>query len=230
VSTSAYFLPSSLDEATSLLAEHGPTLLIMAGGTIAMPLINEGISLPEKVMGLRRTGMNYISRSDGYLAIGATTTFTEMIQQSEIPMLQEAARAVGGWAIRNMGTVGGNLFAPPPAGDFAVALLALDAQIKLVRQREERWVPLADFYSGFMATALQPSELVAEVRAHLPKGKTSYVKFGRRHANTPSVVSVAAQVVIDDKHVQDVRLALNAVSISYAYEQSRANPPGIYPR
>lgn len=211
MSTSAYYLPGSLDEATSLLAEHGPSLLVMAGGTIAMPLINEGISLPEKVMGLRQTGMNYISRSNGYLTIGATTTLTEMVQQSEIPMLKEAARAVGGWAIRNMGTVGGNLFAPPPAGDFAVGLLALDAQIKLVRHREERWVPLADFYSGFMATALQPGELVAEIRVPLPKGKTSYIKFGRRHANTPAVVTVAAQLVMDDKHILDARLALNAV-------------------
>lgn len=210
MSTSAYFLPGSLEEATSLLAEHGPTLLVMAGGTIAMPLINEGISSPEKVMGLRRTGMNYISRSDGHLTIGATTSLTQMIHQDEIPVLQEAARSVGGWAIRNMGTVGGNLFAPPPAGDFAAGLLALDAQVKLVHRKGERWLPLTEFYSGFMVTALQPGELVAELRVQLPKGKTSFIKFGRKHSNTPAVVTVAAQLVMDNKRILEARLALNA--------------------
>ena len=104
-----YFLPQSLDEAVGLLAEHGPSLLVMAGGTIAMPLINEGISMPEQVMGLRRAGLNYVKSSNGALKIGATATLTQMLTQTHIPLLGQAAHHVGGWAIRNMGTVGGNL-------------------------------------------------------------------------------------------------------------------------
>lgn len=105
MTTKAYYLPQSVDEAISLLAEHGPTLLVMAGGTIAMPLINEGISLPEKVMGLRQAGLNYVNRSNGVVEIGATTTITQMLTQQEIPLLQQAAHHIAGWAIRNMGTV-----------------------------------------------------------------------------------------------------------------------------
>jgi CO/xanthine dehydrogenase FAD-binding subunit len=205
-----YFLPRSLDEATRLLAEHDVSLLVMAGGTIAMPLINEGISLPEKVMGLRRAGLNYIRRSNGRLEIGATTTLTEVLGLGAIPLLQQAARAIGGWTVRNMGTVGGNFFAPPPAGDLATALLALDAQLKLVSQSGQRIIPIAEFYTGFMTNALEPGELLAEIQVPMPQGRTAYIKYGRKHANTPAVVTVAAHVVLNGERVQVARIALNA--------------------
>jgi len=211
VTTQAYYLPQTVDEAISLLDEHGPGLLVMAGGTLAVPLINEGISLPTHVMGLRRAGLNYVNRSNGTLEVGATTTLTQMLARTEIPLLQQAAYHVGGWAIRNMGTVGGNLFAPPPAGDFAVALLALDARVKLVGKDGERLLSLSDFYTGFMTTALAPGELVTEILVPMPQGKTAYAKYGRRHANTPAVVSLAVNLVLDGRQVREARLALNAV-------------------
>lgn len=211
MTTKAYFLPTSVDEAVDLLAEHGPSLLVMAGGTIAMPLINDGISFPERVMGLRRAGLDSIARSNGHHAIGAATTLSRMLAWDEIPLLQKAAHNVGGWAIRNMGTVGGNLFAPPPAGDFAVALLALDAKVKLVSAAGQRVVPLSDFYTGFMTTVLRPGELVTEIQAPAPAGKTAYLKFARREANTPSIVTVAAHITLAGDRVSDARLALNGV-------------------
>lgn len=207
-----YFLPTSLQQALDLLAEHGSELLVMAGGTIAMPLINDGISMPGKVMGLRHAGLNTIATADGVVRFGATTTLTQMAQQNTVPLLKEAVSHIGGWQIRNMGTIGGNLFAPPPAGDLAVALLALDAGLKLVSARGERFVPLSDFYTGFMATDLAEGELVTEVRVPLPQGRTSYVKYGRKHANTPAIVTVAAHVTTAaDGKVTDARIALNAV-------------------
>ena len=211
MTTKAYFQPTSVAEAVDLLEAEGPALLVMAGGTIAMPLVNEGISMPEKVLGLRRAGLNYLRRENGSVAIGATTTLTQMLAQTEIPLLREAANNVGGWAIRNMGTVGGNLFAPPPAGDFAVALLALDARVILVGVNGERELPLEEFYTGFLLTALAPGELLKEIRVPLPKGVTAYLKFGRKHANTPAVVTVAAHLELDGETVRDARLALNAV-------------------
>jgi CO/xanthine dehydrogenase FAD-binding subunit len=206
-----YFLPQSLAEAAQLLADHGPALLVMAGGTIAMPLINEGISTPEKVMGLRRAGLNYTRRHNGSLLIGATTTLTQVQGLAEIPMLVQAAHHTGGWAVCNMGTLGGNLFAPPPAGDVAVALLALEAQVKLVNRQRERLLPLAEFYTGFMAHALQPDELLAEIQVPLPPGQTAYTKYGRRQAVTPAVVTVAAHLTWAGDQVKTACLALNGV-------------------
>ena len=211
MNTREYFLPQSIDEAIQLLAKQGPLMLVMAGGTIAMPLINEGISFPQKVMGLRRAGLSYVTKPNGKITIGAMSTLSQMLDLKEIPILQEAAHQVGGWAIRNMGTVGGNLFAPPPAGDFAAALMALDAQLKLVSTAGERIISLTNFYTGFMTTALSPSELVTEIQVPIPIGKTAYMKYGRKHANTPAVVTVAAQIELDGEDVTNSRIALNAV-------------------
>ena len=211
MSAKEYFLPQSVDEAAQILAEYGPSVLLMAGGTIAMPLVNEGISFPENVLGLRRAGLDGVSSSNGKVKIGSTATFTKIIGQCGIPMLAVAAHNIGGWAIRNMGTAGGNLFAPPPAGDFAAALLALDAELKLVNSDGERILPLADFYTGFMTTALSPDELVAQILVPKPSGKTAYVKYGRRHANTPAIVTVAAHLLFDGERVSDARLVLSGV-------------------
>lgn len=211
MTTKEYFLPQSVDEAVGLLAEHGPSLLVMSGGTLAMPLINEGVSMPEVVMGLRRAGLDYVENSGGSLKIGAAATMTQMLAQDAIPLLREAAHSIGGWAIRNMGTVGGNLFAPPPSGDLAAALLALDATLKLVSKQGERNLPLAEFYTGFLTTALEPGEIVAEIAIPLPQGKTVYLKHGRKHANTPAVVTVAAHLVLSGGQVETARLALNGV-------------------
>ncbi len=134
-----------------------------------------------------------------------------MLTWDAIPLLQKAAHNVGGWAIRNMATVGGNLFAPPPAGDFAVALLALDAQVVLTSAAGQRVVSLNDFYTGFMTTVVQPGELVSEIRVPAPAGQTAYLKFARRETNTPSIVTVAAHIMRDGDRVTDARLALNGV-------------------
>lgn len=207
----AYYLPNSIDEAVELLAEYGPEMLVMAGGTLAMPLLNEGISMPERVMGLRKAGLDGLERVNGRLRIGATTTLSRVERQSELPMLAEAARAVGGWAIRNMATAAGNLFAPPPGGDFATALLALDAEILLVNKKGTRSVKLSDFYTGFLTNVLARDELVSEIVVRVPDGKTAYLKFGRRHANTPSIVTVALVIGFSDKEVATARIALGGV-------------------
>jgi CO/xanthine dehydrogenase FAD-binding subunit len=210
VTVRQYCLPRSLPEAIDLLERHGPDLLVMAGGTIAMPLINEGISLPEVVMGLRRAGLDGIDRENGTLRIGATATLTQLLEQDAVPMLREAARSTASWSIRNMGTVGGNLFTPPPGGDVAVALLALDARVTLAGGSGERILPLADFYTGFLTNQLAPDELLVSLHVPIPDEPTAYIKFGRKHANTPAVVTVAVRLEWGLERVAGARIALGA--------------------
>jgi CO/xanthine dehydrogenase FAD-binding subunit len=212
VTVSSYFLPTSVPEALGLLERHGPDLLVMAGGTVAMPLINDGLSMPAMVMGLRHAGLDRIERVDGTLRIGATTTLTRLLAESGVTMLEEAARNTASPTIRNMATVGGNLFTPPPGGDVAVALLALDASVTLASTRGERTLPLADFYTGFLTNELAADELVVavEVPAQAADDSTAFVKFGRKHANTPAVVTVAVHLSWSDDRVATARIALGA--------------------
>ena len=207
----AYYLPKSLNEALALLAEDDGSLMVMGGGTVTMPLINEGVSAPEKILGLRRAGLNYVRQSNKSVTIGATSTLTQMLDMAAIPMVQEAARNSAAWAVRNMATVGGNFFVPPPAGDFATALLALDAELILVRKDGQRAVAAAEFYTGFMSNKLRAGEIVAEIKIPIPKGETVFIKYGRRTKNTPAVVAVAAHLEMAGKNVKKARLALNAV-------------------
>ncbi len=211
MSIEEYYLPKSIEETIGILDDPGQDLLVLAGGTLAMPLINEGISTPQKVVGLKNAGLNYIDQVDGELIIGATTTLTQMESQEDLPILKDAAQAVGGWAIRNMATVGGNLFAPPPGGDFVVALLALDAKVVIASNGEERTIPINEFFTGFMTNVLDPGEIVKELRIPLPAGQTSYQKFGRRGANTPSIVTIAVNLRISEETVEDAKIALGAV-------------------
>lgn len=206
-----YLLPRSLPEALGLLAEHGPELLVMAGGTVAMPLINEGLSLPVAVMGLRHAGLAGIERVDGGLRIGAMTTIGALLRQTDVPLLAEAARQTGAWAVRNMATVGGNLFTPPPGGDVAVALLALDARLTVASTGGQRELPIADFFTGFLATALAADELLTAITVPLSSDATAFRKLGRKQANTPAVVSVAVRLARAGEQVTDARIALGAV-------------------
>jgi CO/xanthine dehydrogenase FAD-binding subunit len=216
VTVREYLQPGSLSEAIGLLERHGPELLVIAGGTVAMPLINEGLSLPERVMTLRHIGLDAIDRQAGTLRIGAGVTLTRLLEQDDVPLLREAARHTASWAVRNMATVGGNLFTPSPGGDIAVALLALDAQVRLASPNGERVLPLANLWTGFMTTALELDELLVAIDVPLADPETAFVKFGRKAANTPAVVTVAVALRRADpaSAVEDVRIALGAVGPS----------------
>jgi len=211
VTVSQYFLPKSLEEALGIIDEHRSEVLVMGGGTIVMPLINGGISLPKRVLGLRQAGLDYVIQANGHVTIGAAASLTSMLDLEAIPMLQEAARNTAAWSIRNLATVGGNLFAPPPAGDFAVSLLALNTRVKLASKHGERTVALADFYTGFLSNVMNDDELLVEVQVPIPTGETVYVKYGRKQANTPSIVTVAAQITKAGDQVDRALIALNGV-------------------
>ena len=210
MTVTSYFRPTSVSEAIGLRQTHGAELLVIAGGTVAMPLLNEGVVQPRLVMGLRGAGLDGIDETDGWLRIGATTTLAALAEQRSIPMLATAARRTASWPVRNLGTVGGNLFSAPRGGDVATALLALDALVVVSGPGGTRVLPIGSFFTGLLATALAPDELVTAVRVPLPEGEAAFHKLGRRTANTPAVVSVAARVRRDGDRVTAARIALGS--------------------
>ncbi len=188
----ALFLPRSLAQAVELRSSYGDELLVMAGGTILMGLVNEGALLPRLVMSLRRAGLRGIAERNGGFEIGAATTAAELAEFAELPAVQEAAAGLGGPAVRTLATVGGNLFAKPPYGDLVVPLLALDTQVETVGPGGARRVPLEDLVSGSGTGA---TELVTALHVPPPAGDGVFLKLGRRGANVAAVVAVAVQPV-----------------------------------
>jgi len=211
VTTTDFFIPRSVDEAVGLLREHGADLIVMGGGTIVMGLINDGRLFPRKAMSLARAGMAGIHDAGDYIEVGAATTIAQLSRLESLPILAQAAGRFGGPAVRNMATVGGNLFAVPPAGDIAVPLLALDAQVELAGPARRRALPLDQFFTSEGQTIRALDELVIAIRVPPPTGQSAYLRYGRRQANTPSVVAVAVRVVADpDGIVSEARIALGA--------------------
>ncbi len=207
-----FFAPETIDGALEVLNQYGSDALILAGGTMVMPLINEALTSPRVVLSLQRAGLNTV-RVNGQIEIGATTTLTRVSQINELPLLANATRDIGSWAIRNMATLGGNIFAPPPSGDAAVGLLALDAQLVAQSKNGERKLALDSFYAGLLQTNLKPNELVTRIVIPKPRGKTAWLKYARREKNAPSVVSVAARIVTDPEGViTDARIALGGAN------------------
>lgn len=214
-----YLVPEDLPTAIALLGRHRAGLTVMAGGTVVMSQLNDGILRPERILSLRRAGLAGLAvrpdeRGGGrpdVLAIGAATTLSRLAGQGTVGLLAEAARSTGSWSIRNMASVGGNLFTPPPGGDVAVALLALDTRLRLASVRGERLVDLADFFTGFRSTVLAEDELLVELLVPTSWAETAFVKFGRKHAGTPAVVTVAVALERRDGRVGAARIALGAV-------------------
>lgn len=207
-----FFAPETLDGALDVLNQYGSDALILAGGTMVMPLINEALTSPRVVLSLQRAGLNSI-HVNGQIEIGATTNLARVSQMTELPLLATATRQIGSWAIRNMATLGGNIFAPPPSGDAAVALLALDAQLMIQSQRGERRLPLDAFYTGLLQTNLRPNELVTHIVVPKSRGKIAWLKYSRREKNAPSVVAVATRLVTDPEGIiTEARIALGGAN------------------
>jgi CO/xanthine dehydrogenase FAD-binding subunit len=210
MTTTDFFIPRSVDEAVGLLREHGDELVVMGGGTIVMSMVNDGLLFPRRAMSLRHAGLDAIQAAGAVLTIGAATTLANIAALDSPSMLAQAAAAVGGPAVRTMATIGGNLFAPPPAGDVATALLALDAEVELAGAQGHRRIALDQFFDGPGQTACAPGELVAALHVPLSNGRATYMRYGRRQANTPAVVAVAARIALDGDEVGEARIALCA--------------------
>ncbi len=206
MAVSDYTMANSAAHAVDLRSGR-PGSAFLAGGTTLMPLINEGRADITHLIGLRRAGLDSMAMEDGWLRIGAMVRVAAVAAQEWIPVLAEAARHVGGPAIRNLGTVGGSIVAGPPCGDLAVALLALDAQVGLARPEGTHMLDLGQLYASGIG-----EHLLTEVRVPLPRGRTAYRKLGRRRLNTPSVVTLAVHVVVDAGRVTEARIAIHGVA------------------
>lgn len=212
----SYYAPTEIGEALRILAERGGKATVLAGGTDLLPKINYHEFRPEALLYIGRLGLDYIKEEGGKLLIGAATS-TAKLAASELvaakaPALAEAARQSGSVAIRTTATVGGNIANGSPAADLVAPLLAMDATVCLAQAGGERVVPLSGFFLGPHQTARRPEELITEIQIPIPKGKTLFLKVGRRHAQTLSVANVALRLFVDEAVCKEARIVLGAMA------------------
>ncbi len=211
-----YYVVTDLKDVVKLLAEYRERAVILAGGTDLVPKINTYSFKPEVLIYIGKLGLDYIKEDNGKICIGAATPMAKIVTNELLAQkataLVEAAGKAGSAAVRTTATVGGNLANASPAADLATPLLVCDAEVSLVSAEGNRAVPLKDFFKGPGQSVLQPGELMTEISFVIPKGKTTFLKLGRRKALTLSVVNVAVRVDLDGQKCKEARIALGAVA------------------
>lgn len=214
----AYDRPAELDEALSLLAAYADDAKLLAGGQSLVPVLNFRLAQPTRLIDLNRVAaLSFLHHdADGTLRFGALTRQCQLERDplvgAHLPLLAAAMPWVAHPQIRNRGTFGGSLAHADPAAELPALALALDARVRLVSARGERWLNATDFYTGLFATALEPDELLAEIA--LPKqqaGGWAFLEEARRHGDYAQV-GVTAQLALGvDGLINRARLVYFAV-------------------
>ncbi len=208
-----YFDPTSVSESVSLLARLGEDARVLAGGQSLVPLMNFRLARPAQLVDLNRVSeLDFLSVSGGELRIGAMTRQRVLERSRDVgagwPLLREAAGYIGHVQIRNRGTVGGSLAHAFPSAELPVVMVTLKAALVLRSEGGERVVAAEDFFRGAMTTALEPGELLSEVRvpATAARSGTSFHEVSRRYGDF-ALAGAAALVSLDrDGAVSEVRL------------------------
>lgn len=198
-----YQAPATLDEAVQLLQDHSVEAKILAGGHSLIPAMKLRLAMPQMLIDLGRIkDLSYISEEGDQIRIGAMTTHYQIESSDRLreicPLMPETASQIGDVQVRNKGTIGGSLAHADPAADWPAAILALDAQMVAVGASGERVIKAADFFVDMLTTALDPGEILREIRFNAPQGRAgqAYLKMAQP-ASGFAVVGVAVNLVRD---------------------------------
>jgi aerobic carbon-monoxide dehydrogenase medium subunit len=207
--------PDTVEEALTLLAEHGDDAKLVAGGTAFTILWRTGLISARHLIGCTKLpGLDGITTTDGVVSLGALARLrsTEVSGQvrERLPVLAAALGHVGNLRVRNAATWGGNVAEADNTSDLPCLLAALGADVHVRSMSGTRTIPVAEFFVDYFETALAPEELVTEVRVPIPATRCagSYVKFVSRSAEDRTCLGVAAFVEhAEDGTCETVRVA-----------------------
>lgn len=195
-----YQAPKTLDEAISLLAQHQDDAKILAGGHSLIPAMKLRLAQPALLVDIGRIkDLSYIREEGNKILIGATTTHYQLesstLLQNICPLLPECASNIGDVQVRNKGTIGGSLAHADPAGDWPAAIIALHGSMVVAGSGGERVIAADDFFVDLMTTALQPGEILRQIRIEKPQGRTGQAYQKVPHpASGFAVVGVAVSL------------------------------------
>lgn len=194
-----YVEADSVSAAVASLVEHGDDAKLLAGGHSLLPLMRLRLAAPAVLIDIGRIPeLAYIRDEGDHLAIGALTHHHDVeysdVLAAEAPLLAHAASQVGDPSVRHRGTIGGSLAHGDPASDLPAAVLALGATLVATGPGGQRTIDAADFFQGFLETALEPDEMLTEIRVPKANGAGwSFQKFNRR-AQDWAIVGAAIQL------------------------------------
>lgn len=185
----------------------GPDAAYLGGGTLVMRAVNEGAA-PPRLVRVTDPGLSEIRISGDTVRIGAGATMADILAQRDLDFLHPVARAIGGPQVRNMATIGGNVFARHPYGDFAVALLALGARVVPVGQGGAR--PVGDV---IRERERERAGLIAAIEVTRPRDRRAFgfLKVSRVRPKGVSVLSIAASLPRDGGRIRGARVAFGAM-------------------
>src|SRR5881409_4498730 len=164
-----YHTPSTIGEATALLAKLGDDAKVLSGGQSLIPLMKLRLASPAHLVDINGIpGLSGIREADGFLRIGALTRESEL-EESELirtryPLLHDTCQVIADPLVRNLATLGGNLAHGDPANDHPATMLALGAEVVARGRQGERKIPIASFFTGPFETVLRSGELLVEIR------------------------------------------------------------------
>jgi CO/xanthine dehydrogenase FAD-binding subunit len=214
-----YVAARDLKHAVALLAEHGASAKILAGGTDLLVELGAAARVPKVVVDVSRVKeLKGISVTERGLRIGAAATHSDIMRSPDVrtlfPALVEAAHTIGAVQTRNLGTLAGNLVTCVPSMDSGPTLLALEAEVATMSPRGERRMPLAELFVGPRKTSLKPDELLTEIvvpKANLGK-PAAFLTFGLRKGQALALVNAAAAFWVKKDCFVAPRIALGAVA------------------
>jgi CO/xanthine dehydrogenase FAD-binding subunit len=214
-----YLDPTTLPEALALLQQYGDEGKVLAGGQSLLPLLYMRLAAPRYLVDVNRVaGLDGVRVEGDALCVGALARQRAVERaapaQAGWPLVAEALRLVGHVPIRNRGTFGGSVAHADPSAELPAVVAALDGTLRVASAAGEREIAADDFFLTYLTTALEPTELLVEVRLPAPpaRGGWAFLEVSRRHGDF-ALVGVACLLALEPggQHVAQARLAFTGV-------------------
>src|SRR5436305_3219755 len=210
-----YHSPQTLEDALALLQGHPDDAKVLSGGQSLLPLLKLRLGAAGHLVDIGRSpGLEYIREEGGVLKIGGRTRESALEESDLIhakyPLLAETAAVIADPLVRNLATVGGNLAHGDPANDHPATMLALRAEVAATGPNGTRTIPIDQFFLGLFTTALEPDEILTEIRIPVPPARSggSYVKLERKVGDFATAAAAAQVTLGAGGEVQTVGIAL----------------------
>jgi aerobic carbon-monoxide dehydrogenase medium subunit len=215
-----YERATSVEHAVALLERHGPEARLVAGGHSLLPMMKLRLARPEVLIDVNDVpGLADISVLGDEIRIGAMVRHSALLASAVVAehyrIFAEAERVIADPIVRNRGTVGGSLCQADPSEDLSAAFAAVRATVVIAGSGGERVVPVRDFHRGAYETAVEPAEMLTEVRIPIrPGGGSAYEKIERRVGDWAIAASGVA-VWLDGDTISEIGIGLTAVGAEH---------------